>query len=107
GEHERSLLAYRADSGELAWATAGGPMSYSSPQLASIDGQRQLLMQDNLALVSLNLDGGALLWKRPAANAMAMPMLQLHPLGSNELLIQSDPGIARIEIRKDGDQWTA
>ncbi len=107
GEHERSLLAYRADSGDLAWANAGGPTSYSSPQLVSLDGQRQVIMPDSKALVAVGFEQGKELWNRPTNNVAAMPMLQVHSLGANELLVPSDPGIARIEVRKQGDQWTA
>ncbi len=41
GETEKALLAYKVDSGEIAWTAPAGKISYSSPQLATIQGVRK------------------------------------------------------------------
>jgi outer membrane protein assembly factor BamB len=39
GDSEKTLLAYRAESGDPAWSSSAGRTSYSSPELASIEGK--------------------------------------------------------------------
>jgi outer membrane protein assembly factor BamB len=48
GKSEKTLLAYKTDSGQPAWTAPAGEISYSSPQLASIDGLRSLLWRPAL-----------------------------------------------------------
>jgi outer membrane protein assembly factor BamB len=106
GEGDQALLAYRADTGEPAWSRAGGTYTYSSPQLISIHGKKQILMHDDHSLVSVNPADGAVLWERANRTQMAMPIPQPRLVMENELLIQSDPGIGRLQVHRDVDEWT-
>src|SRR5262249_33961848 len=76
GEHEKSLLAYHADSGEPAWTYAAGKDGYSSPQLVSLAGQTQLLMHSNGGLAALDPQTGKKLWDRASTNPMFLPITQ-------------------------------
>jgi outer membrane protein assembly factor BamB len=106
GEGDKALMAYRADSGEPAWSRAGGKFTYSSPQLVSIHGQKQILMHDDLSLVAVNPADGAVLWEHANRTQMAMPIPQPRLVSGNELVIQSDPGIALLQVNRDGQRWT-
>lgn len=114
GEMGRSILAYDAISGERVWAQDGGKQTYSSPQLATIAGRRQIVMHDNRQIVGLNIDDGTVLWERANRSELAVPMLQPHLVGPEQLLIQGDPGVALIEVKHDAaghwtteDRWSA
>lgn len=106
GKDDRSLMAFYADSGEIAWTKAGGKSTYSSPQLATIAGVKQILMHDSSSLAGVAIEDGALLWERKQDSSTAPPMLQPHVLNANELLIELHPGVALIEVQKSGEKWS-
>ncbi len=111
GDGDKGLLAYRADSGELAWSVAAGKMSYSSPHRATIDGHEHILFLGDRGLLAVEPDSGTVLWEHPApARAPGMPRsTQPHPLGAGQILIagEGDLGTALVEVHRDGDTWTA
>jgi outer membrane protein assembly factor BamB len=92
GTKGKSLLAYDADYGELAWECAGGKQSYSSPGLLTLHGTKQIVMHDNVALRGINIADGTVLWEYPNASEMAVPMLQPHLVDSSTLAVSMDPG---------------
>ena len=98
GTSEKSVLAYRADDGKLAWTAAGGKQSYSSPQLATLSGQKQIVMHDTTAVRVLNIADGKEVWNHPNGSEMSLPMLQPHVVGPNDLVVSITPGMARVEV---------
>jgi len=106
GDHGKGLLAYRASNGERAWTYAAGKDGYSSPQLASIGGQTQLLMHSSAGLIALDPATGKLLWQRPSASAAFVPIKQPQEVGGNQLLLQSENGIQLVKLTQDGDHWS-
>ena len=96
-----AVIAYRRDSGEKVWASASRVGSYASPQLASLNGVRQVLIYDGLGLMALSPDNGHELWKfawmnNPQVNA-AQPIL----LDEHRVLIGSGYGQGSVLIRVD------
>jgi outer membrane protein assembly factor BamB len=107
GGTNKSILAYKAKDGQFAWSCAGGKQSYSSPQLVTLHGLKQIVMHDNGALRGINIADGAQIWELPAGSPMNLPMVQPHDAGNNNLLLSSEPDLAMVEIKLDGDNWTA
>jgi outer membrane protein assembly factor BamB len=115
GEGTRGLLAYRAESGKLAWTAPAGRASYSSPQPASIGGKDQVLFFDERGLSALDPTSGAVLWEHSAPGSGMPRSLQPHPVGSNQVLLASEAelGTALIEVTGDGPsrqtdrRWTS
>jgi outer membrane protein assembly factor BamB len=107
GTSDKSLIAYHADTGKIAWTAAGGKQSYSSPQLATLAGQKQIVMHDTEALRGYNIADGKELWSYPNGSPLSLPMVQPHVLGPSDLVVSITPGMARIEIKKEGDKWSA
>jgi outer membrane protein assembly factor BamB len=105
GKGDRGLIAYRAASGEPVWSRATGDMSYSSPQLATLAGERQILMHDNVGLHAFSVESGQLLWQQASNEGGGQPMLQPHVLDASQLLIPWGSGIALIEVQRDGNDW--
>ncbi|HEY2880867.1 MAG TPA: PQQ-binding-like beta-propeller repeat protein [Pirellulales bacterium] len=105
GLHEKGLLAYRADNGDLAWKTPAGSDGYSSPQLASIDGVNELLIHSNKGLFAVDPEQGKLLWQRPCDAAMFLPITQPQSVGANSLLAQNEEGVALIEVAHKDAAW--
>jgi outer membrane protein assembly factor BamB len=105
GTKDKSLLAYRADDGELAWSQAAGKNSYSSPQLITLAGVEQIVMHDGKALAGYDIAAGTKLWEEPWTGTNGAPMIQPHQAASGELLISTEPGASQLKISRDGDQW--
>jgi outer membrane protein assembly factor BamB len=106
GKSGRSLKAYRAASGESVWTNSAGHLSYSSPQLVTLAGQRQILMHDDAGLHAVNAESGETLWTSAGSSAGAMPMLQPHVVGENQLLIAAGAGVALLDVKHEAGQWS-
>jgi outer membrane protein assembly factor BamB len=110
GDGDNGLLAYHVESGEPAWTVAAGKMSYSSPQLASLDGEDQILFLGDRGLSSLDPGSGRMLWEYDAPSKVpGLPRsIQPHPAGKAQVLIGSEAGFGTmlLDIMRDGQIWT-
>ncbi|MBI3840210.1 MAG: PQQ-binding-like beta-propeller repeat protein, partial [Planctomycetia bacterium] len=107
GDESKGLLAYRAATGEPAWTTATGPISYSSPQLVSINGQPQMLLLSDRGLVSVDPESGSVLWQHEAPGSGIWRVVQPRQVDDNGILIGSeDLGSVRLDIAHDAGSWT-
>ncbi|MCA8989829.1 MAG: PQQ-binding-like beta-propeller repeat protein, partial [Planctomycetaceae bacterium] len=75
-----SFIKLDKNTGEILWRTledAGGMMgsAFSSPVIATIAGQRQLLVQTRLKLAGVDLESGAVLWEQEVPNFRGMNIL--------------------------------
>src|SRR4051794_6155055 len=105
---DKGLLGYRQGDGEPAWTAATGVGSYSSPQLATIGGQQQVLFFSDLGLMALDPKTGAVRWKHDAASPNIWRVVQPRQLDAGSFLIGSeDLGLVRLEVTPDGDNWGA
>ena len=59
------LVAYDAATGARRWTGPARGVSYSSPQLATIDGLKQVLLVSSVGLASFAIADGTLLWEHP------------------------------------------
>lgn len=109
-DSEKTLLAYHADSGELAWSAPAGKFSYCSPQLATLGGEPQLLLLSDRGLCAFDPSSGALLWRHPTSAAQAGIPLTVQPrvLGGNRILFDAgaDVGTALINVDHGAGTWT-
>ena len=107
GQSDKNLLGYRADTGELAWTAAAGHQSYSSPQLASIDGTEQVLFATDVQLAAIEPKTGTVLWTYPVTSKMVQPAIQPHPVGDAELLCSFGPdaGTMLVNVSHDESGW--
>jgi outer membrane protein assembly factor BamB len=107
GEHEKNVLAYRADNGDLKWIAPAGKDGYSSPQLVEFAGQPQLVMHTGAGLNAFDLADGKPLWEQPCHADMFLPVTQPQPIGADQLIAQSEEGIQLVKLTRDGDHWNA
>jgi outer membrane protein assembly factor BamB len=98
GTTGKGVLAYHADDGKLAWAVPSGKTSYSSPQVATLGGQKRIVMHDTGALRVLNVADGKEVWSYPNGGEMSLPMLQPHVVGPTDLVVSITPGMGRFEV---------
>jgi len=109
GDGQKSLLAYDKDSGEPAWTAQAGQRSYSSPQLALVGGEPQLLFVSERGLFGFNPSDGALLWEHstPAGNPGVPRAVQPRLVGTNRILFDAGPdlGTALINVSHGEQSW--
>src|SRR5262249_49979040 len=109
GEPANTLLAYRTDSGQLAWSAPAGRISYSSPHLASIDGEPQVLFVSDAGLTAFDPSSGALLWQHvmPPGNPGVPRVVQPCPVGPTQVLFDAGPdaGPALVEVTRANGSW--
>jgi outer membrane protein assembly factor BamB len=109
GENGKGLLAYRTQSGELAWAAAAGTSSYSSPELTTLSGVTQCLMLHDGGLTAFDPHNGSKLWETGAAMKGAPRCGQPRLIGDDRLLVASLGGLgtALIQVSTNGSGWAA
>jgi len=106
GPDDKAVVAYRADSGELAWTAAAGPISYSSAQLVSFAGQEQILLLSDTGVIALDPASGKTLWNHEAAGHGIWRVVQPRQWGESQVLVGSeDLGLTLLNVAHQGDDW--
>jgi outer membrane protein assembly factor BamB len=102
GSNGRSLVAYHRDTGTPVWQSGDGPISYSSPHLATLAGVRQILMLNHATVAGHDPATGRVLWQHawPREQPSVAQPLQLsgdrvlfsagYGIGSRVLQISAD-----------------
>jgi outer membrane protein assembly factor BamB len=92
GPEGRSLVAYRADTGEPLWSFGHDRQSYSSPTSATLAGRRQILIFNQESVAAHDATTGALLWEQPWSKEqpnVAQPL----PIGDDRVLFSAGYGV--------------
>jgi outer membrane protein assembly factor BamB len=100
-----TLIAYDAATGSRRWTGPAGNESYTSPQLATIDGVKQVLLMSGTGLASVALADGKPLWQH---DWKGYPIVQpaLTPDGGILIAANEMSGTRRLNVRHSGDTWT-
>jgi outer membrane protein assembly factor BamB len=116
GEGDKGLLAYRVDSGDLAWTAPAGRFSYSSPQTAALGRKKQILFLGDRGLTAFDPDSGAAVWEHGLPSRGLPWTLQPQPVGDGQFLIASEgTGTTLLTVGREGEgsawttaeQWTS
>jgi outer membrane protein assembly factor BamB len=104
-----SLAAYDRTSGKKLWAANNRPAAYSSPELVTLAGRRQILLFDGAGLAGFDSADGRELWSHPWETMMGMNITQPLVVGPDRVLISSEQsnGAAVLEITRDSAQFSA
>jgi len=105
GNHDKGLIAYSADKGERIWEFAAGTDGYSSPQLASLEGQAQVLIHCDKRLAAVDPATGKLSWEWPCKGVL-LPITQPQPVGDGQFLAQAEDGVQLVKVSHTDDGWT-
>ncbi len=105
GAEGRSLLAYRAEDGEIAWTGGSRPVNYSSPTLVTLLGRPQVLMFNSQYITAHAPETGAVLWEYPWGRGQPHVALPV-PVGANQIVFSSGYGVGaellELETAADG-----
>lgn len=98
GGSGRSLIAYRRDSGAVAWYGGSTPSSYSSPMLATLSGVEQVIVLNESDVSAHEPRSGRVLWSYPWPSrqvTVAQPLL----LEGDRLLLSAGYGVGSKLLR--------
>jgi outer membrane protein assembly factor BamB len=99
------LLAYDIFTGKQSWSGPDGGESYSSPQLLTIDENRQIIFMNKAGITGYTPADGRELWNLSySGNRIIQPA----QITDSDILIDAGDmkGIKRIAIKKVSGKWT-
>jgi outer membrane protein assembly factor BamB len=101
GPAGHSLVAFQIETGDELWHGGDSPASYASPVLATIHGQRQIVMLNAEDVTGHDLETGQVLWQYPWPGGQPK-VPQPVVLGDNRVLIAAGYGLGTklLEIGK-------
>jgi outer membrane protein assembly factor BamB len=108
GPEGKSVLGYRADSGDLAWSAGNGTGSYCSLHPAQLGGVEQILVATAEGLTAFDPTNGKVLWDHEwkisdQFNRVTQPTI----ISDTDVLVGSgfDQGTRRLHVTRDGAGW--
>ncbi len=109
GTENQSIVAYKIDSGGVAWASGSYHSSYASPVLAEFAGVQQVVSVDEGFVTSRRADTGEFLWEidwpsDSGANAAAS---QPVPLSGDRLFLSKGYGLGSVLLQVQNDDETS
>jgi outer membrane protein assembly factor BamB len=106
GGHDKgALTAFDIETGTVKWANAEDGPAYSSPVMATLAGEPQLVTYTQSNVLGISAMTGKLLWKM--ANKVPYDVNSVSPVVYKDLLILSiyEKGVGAIRVSRQGAQW--
>lgn len=103
GGHDKgALTAFDVESGAVKWANTEDGPAYSSPVLATLTGEPQLVTYTQSHVVGVSATSGKLLWKM--ANKIPYDVNSVSPVVYKDLVIFSiyEKGLGAVRLSKQG-----
>ena len=99
------LLAYDLATGSKRWSGDNGGESYSSPQLLTINGVRQVIFMNKAGATSFDPTNGKELWKFPSQD---IQIIQPYQINESDLLLSTGyvKGMKRVTIKNGSNGWS-
>ena len=107
GQNAGALTAMDVATGAVKWEWKGDGPAYSSPIVATFAGTRQVIVQSQTRLVSVNAANGRLLWETPIKTPSEQNSVT--PLVVNDLVVYAgleNPTIALRVTAAQGKGWS-
>jgi outer membrane protein assembly factor BamB len=102
-----TLAAYAVADGQPRWVGPAGGDSYSSPQLATIDGVSQVLLLAASGTTSVAPATGKALWTHAWNSRLpAMPIVQPAVLDDGTVVVGETNALRRLAITRRDTAWT-
>jgi len=106
---DRALLAFDRATGKPVWNSGNQRAGYSSPQLATLSGRRQILIFDGGGVAGHDLLNGQELWRHEWKTMNDINVAQPIVLGGDRVFISSGYGVgcAMLKVSENNGQWLA
>lgn len=108
GNDDRGLLvALDVAGGKELWTQGNAGASYSSPLIAEVDGVRQLIEWNHLALTGTEIETGRLLWEQPFPHEGTNQNMPTPTHYRGTIIVGGENrGLHCFEPKHDGGKWT-
>lgn len=108
GRNGKSIFAYDRLTGEVRWSALDDKAGYTSPQVATLAGRRQLLVVSGTRVLGASLEDGRLLWGHPWKTSYDANCAQPLVVDENHVFVSSGygHGATLLEITEDGGVFT-
>lgn len=109
GRPGKSVVAYNKDTGSPVWQALDDKQAYTSPSLATLAGQRQIVMVSAQRVAGLAPDDGKVLWDFPWVTSYDVNSAQPLIVGENRVFVSAGygHGAAVVEVARSGDGFAA
>jgi outer membrane protein assembly factor BamB len=101
------VVALELGTGRTKWASTGFPASYTSPVVGTLQGQRQIVVLMEDALIGLAPSTGMLLWQTPFQTPNSVHVASPIIVRDRHVLVGSSGGTRLVEVSKRESGWTA
>lgn len=107
GRNNKSVIAYNAADGSIAWTSQDDKGGYASPQLATLGGKQQILYFSGTRIVGLDPADGSLLWEHPWYSNNDINSAQPIQVDGDHLWVSSSYGHGSelLKIVPQGDRF--
>jgi outer membrane protein assembly factor BamB len=105
GGHDKgALTAFDVETGVVKWANTEDGPAYSSPVLATLAGESQLVTYTQSHVLGISATSGKLLWKM--ANKVPYDVNSVSPVVYKDLVIFSifEKGVGAVRLSRQGDR---
>ena len=108
GRNHENLIAYDVATGERAWAAGTAVASYSSPQLATLAGQEQILIFNARGLHAHAVEDGAQLWSYDFSTQYKICVAQPGVIDGKSILLSLGYGVGSLmlDVEEADGEWT-
>ena len=109
GPHGKSVVAYNRLTGDPIWKALDDRQAYTSPQLITLAGRRQILVVSANRAMGLTVENGSLLWEYPWVTHEGINVAQPIALTDDCFFISAgyDHGAALVEVFRRDDGYGA
>ena len=104
-----SVVAYERATGEIAWHAQDDRQSYTTPEVMTLAGKRQLVVVSAKRAVGLEIADGSLLWDYPWVTEFDINAAQPLRVDDEHFFLSAgyDHGAALVRITTEGEGFTA
>jgi outer membrane protein assembly factor BamB len=107
GQRGGTLMSFAASTGNVVWKSLHDHVSYSSPIIATIEGQKQVVVMTGPEVVGLAVEDGRRLWGHPFQiqydESIGTPVVS-----GNQVLVTGDgKPLTALAIARSGNRWSA
>jgi outer membrane protein assembly factor BamB len=107
GKDGNSMLCFNKRSGKMVWKSQSDQTAYSPPIIATIAGEKQLVVFTTIALIGLNPANGRLLWRVPLVTSLGRNVTTPVVHGDMISVGSFTLGLVGVKVSKNSDTFAA
>jgi outer membrane protein assembly factor BamB len=106
GGHDKgTLTAFDVNTGDVKWSLDGDGPGYGSPMVADFGGTRQIVMNTQKKLISVDAASGALLWEQPFESSNNTNSLTPVIVGQTVIMANNAKPTTAVRVTREGGRW--